>query len=177
VYQLVQQNWLIDHSEYSPLDKMADTGRQEPPPDKLDYALLRVEGEPGNDPVGGTKNKDPNAESRGWIKSPTSAHDFVPDTAVLIMQHPQGATLKLAWETQSVISVNEKKSRVRYRTNTEPGSSGSPCFDANWNLIALHHLGDASYDGFNQPEYNQGIPFNTILDLLEKREKKDELGK
>jgi V8-like Glu-specific endopeptidase len=63
--------------------------------------------------------------------------------------------------------------RVRYRTNTEGGSSGSPCFDADWNLIALHHLGDPN---FSTPTYNQGIPFTAIVDLLEKREKKHLLG-
>jgi V8-like Glu-specific endopeptidase len=33
---------------------------------------------------------------------------------------------------------------VRYAVNTEPGTSGSPVFDKDWRLVALHHLGDAS---------------------------------
>jgi V8-like Glu-specific endopeptidase len=81
----------------------------------------------------------------------------------------KGAPLKLAMETQAIMGLNQNSTRVKYRTNTEPGSSGSPCFDADWNLVALHHLGDPN---FSKPEYNQGIPFMAILDALEKADKK-----
>ena len=47
--------------------------------------------------------------------------------------------LKLAPDTEAVLSVNANGTRVRYANNTEPGSSGSPVFDINWNLVALHH--------------------------------------
>ena len=49
--------------------------------------------------------------------------------------------------------------RVRYATNTEPGSSGSPCFDMNWQLAALHHYGDPAW---LNPKYNQGVPAHLI---------------
>ena len=32
-------------------------------------------------------------------------------------------------------------SRVHYRAPTEPASSGSPVFNAGWEVIALHHIG------------------------------------
>ena len=62
--------------------------------------------------------------------------------------------MKLAIDTQSVIGVNANGTRVRYKTNTEGGSSGSPVFDMLWNLSALHHYGDPSY---SSPTYNQGV--------------------
>ena len=68
-----------------------------------------------------------------------------------------------------MISVNANGTRVRYRTNTEPGSSGSPCFDQNWSLVALHHSGDPNFDGIKQPEYNRGIPIAAIRSLIEAR--------
>jgi V8-like Glu-specific endopeptidase len=74
------------------------------------------------------------------------------------------------------VGVNHTGTRVRYRTNTEAGSSGSPCFDINWNLIALHHLGDPNYDQLHKPEYNQGIPISAIVQLLEHRGIRDQLG-
>jgi Trypsin-like peptidase domain/Effector-associated domain 1 len=176
VHQLAGPAWLVDHSEYSPIDTQADPRGAVPDSDQLDYALLRVAGSPGDEPVGGSDNENPNAPPRGWIGLPAETHAFVPGTAVFIMQHPKGEKLKLALETRAVIGVNANRTRVRYKTNTEHGSSGSPCFDANWNLIALHHVGDPDYDRFHKPEYNQGIPITTIVDLLEQRGKEGELG-
>jgi V8-like Glu-specific endopeptidase len=60
--------------------------------------------------------------------------------------------------------------RVRYATNTLGGSSGSPCFNFDWDLIALHHYGDPSY---NHPKYNQGIPIGLIRERL-RRQGKDQ---
>jgi V8-like Glu-specific endopeptidase len=83
---------------------------------------------------------------------------------LMIAQHPDGKSLKLAVDTESVIGVNAGQTRVRYATNTEAGSSGSPVFDLDWNLVALHHLGDPAYD--HPPSYNQGVPINKIRDRL-----------
>lgn len=78
----------------------------------------------------------------------------------MIAQHPDGKPLKLAVDTEAVIGVNAGQTRVRYATNTEPGSSGSPVFDLDWNLVALHHLGDPAYD--HPAAYNQGVPIDKI---------------
>ena len=65
---------------------------------------------------------------------------------------------------------DDAPTRVRYTTRTEPGSSGSPCFDIDWNLVALHHSGDPKYAQFKvKPDWNEGIPFATIMRLLDKR--------
>ena len=80
--------------------------------------------------------------------------------------------MKLALDTQAVVEVNQNQARVRYRTNTEPGSSGSPVFDQNWNLVALHHSGEPAF----QPHWNEGIPFATIVNLLTQRGKISQLG-
>lgn len=174
-YRLAEQDWLIDYSKYSPLDSLVNTGEAVPLLDQLDYALLRVSGTPGDEPVGGDANKDHKAPARGWIKKPTNVHQFQPGTALFIMHHPDAAPLKLSLDTNAIIGINHNKTRVRYKTNTEGGSSGSPCFNANWELVALHHSGDPNYEKFHRPEYNQGIPFTTILDLLTQKGKIGEL--
>jgi hypothetical protein len=123
-------------------------------------------------PLGGPGLPSP-APPRGFVDTPGAAHDFVAKPAMFILQHPDGEPLKLALDTQSVIAVNPNGARVRYRTNTEPGSSGSPCFDADWNLIALHHLGDRNWQN---PQFNQGIPFKAIVAHLEASGKGGALG-
>ncbi|WP_424097397.1 effector-associated domain EAD1-containing protein [Moorena producens] len=154
-YRLVEDDWLIDHSPY--------TNNPLPTADELDYALLRVDGVPGEEPIG--KNPDPNSPKRQWIKLPQEPYQFVPDTPLFILQHPKAEPLKLAFDTEAIITINDNGTMVKYKTNTEPGSSGSPCFDINWNLVALHHSGDPSWN----PSYNAGSPFSAICARLEKQ--------
>jgi hypothetical protein len=163
VYRLFLPDWLIDHSPYDPVDMEEAPKPNLPHLEKLDYALLRVDGEPGNEPVG--QNASPQDSPRGWITLPDISYDFAPKSPLFIVQHPNGEPIKLALDTQAIIELNDNRTRVTYRTNTEPGSSGSPCFNQNWDLVALHHGGDPEF----KPMWNEGIPFSTILDLLEKR--------
>jgi hypothetical protein len=166
------RDWRIHDSPYSAVD-LGDptTGLQEV--DHLDYALVRTETRVAEEPIGGAANADTGAPLRGFIERPSKAHDFKTKPALFILQHPDGEPLKLALDTESVIAVNDNGARVRYRTATEAGSSGSPCFDADWNLVALHHLGDRNWQN---PKFNQGIPFASIVALLEKAGKAHALG-
>lgn len=148
----LQKDWLIDQSPY-----LAYNEKRLPTLDELDYTLLRVDGKPGNSTVG-----EPGSPARGWIKLPTEPDKFSPNTPLFILQHPNGQPLKLALDTDGIIDVNKNGTMVSYKTNTEPGSSGSPCFNSNWDLVALHHMGI-------EGEYNAGTPFSAICSRLEKQ--------
>jgi V8-like Glu-specific endopeptidase len=76
---------------------------------------------------------------------------------------------------QGMLAPNANQTRLRYKTNTESGSSGSPVFEQHWNLIALHHSGDPDFSKFHHPQYNQGVPIGLIVELLRKHEKYDAL--
>ena len=167
VFRLTSANWLLDESPYSKVDLLVDPGDQTPTDEELDYALLRVDGEPGNQPVADDK-AEPDAPTRKWIVPKEPVAPLPVDAPVFIVQHPEAGPLKLAMDTKSVLEINGNSTRVRYRTNTEPGSSGSPVFTDQWELAALHHSGDRAV----VPAFNQGIPFAAILALLEKRGKK-----
>ena len=145
----IRDNWLIDESPYKV--------NGNPTLDELDYTLIRVDEEPGNETLG-----ERGSEKRRWIELPTQVYEFKPNTPLFIMQHPNGQPLKLAFDTDAIIGVNENHTIVKYRTNTEPGSSGSPCFNSNWDLVALHHMGITG-------QYNGGTPFSTICSRLEKK--------
>ena len=56
---------------------------------------------------------------------------------VNIIQHPMGGGKKFATEGNGLIDRLENF--LHYQTDTEPGSSGSPCFNDFWEIIALHH--------------------------------------
>jgi len=57
--------------------------------------------------------------------------------------------------------------RVRYNSVTDGGSSGSPCFNYNMDLIAIHHAADTSVPS----SFNQGVPMRAIVDDWKNREK------
>jgi hypothetical protein len=154
---------LIDSSPYSPAEKK---GQADPPatPQELDYALLRLAEPAAKQRVDG--------DERGWIALPEKTPALEPGAPILIVQHPDGAPMKMALDTDAVIAVNE--TRIRYATNTEPGSSGSPCFTMDWDLAALHHYGDPSW---NEPKFNQGVAIGMVRQLIEARGFAAYLGK
>jgi hypothetical protein len=165
----VGDGWLIDKSPYAESDLTTGSATL-PTAEELDYAILRLNSAIGSEPIGNTTALDP--ALRGWIDITQSAKTPPEqDSPVFIVQHPKGEPLKLALDTKSVIGFNQNKTRLRYRTNTEPGSSGSPVFNQNWELIALHHVGDPAYSELHKPEYNQGVPIGLIAKLLEARGK------
>jgi hypothetical protein len=100
---------------------------------------------------------------------PALADAFQPGSSLFIVQHPRGRPMELALGTRALIGLNRNGTRVRYRTNTDHGSSGSPAFDLSWNLLALHHAGDPDYALAHTPEWNQGVPFHLITSRLIRR--------
>jgi hypothetical protein len=161
--------WLVDSSPPSDVDSEVDPGAELPSAEELDYALVRL-GEPvGELPLG--HEAGPDEPARGWICS--LADGFTENGLVFILQHPEGRPVQLAID--KVTGENPNGTRVRYRTNTEAGSSGSPCFDINLNLAALHHSGDPNFAFRHAPDYNEGVPLGPILTLLERRGLRDEV--
>jgi Trypsin-like peptidase domain/Effector-associated domain 1 len=163
-------NWLADFSPYSPRD-LEISPAADPSNDELDYAFLKVDGRPGDDAVGGD-TQDPAPVKRGWIKPAPAQYTFVPKTALYIVQHPDGLPMQVAIDSDAILDENISKNRVRYTTTTLPGSSGSPCFNANWEWVALHHSGDPKYVKLGlAPQFNEGIPVSAIADRLTRQGK------
>lgn len=149
--------WNVDSSPFS----NADVGSGVPSEDELDYALVRVAGKPGESPVG--EAPEPGAPHRRWVVYKNVKRPLEKGDPLFIVQHPKAEPIKVALDTNAILSVNTNGTRVRYVTNTKGGSSGSPCFNANWELVALHHWGDPDR---HDPKYNQGIPFDKIVARL-----------
>lgn len=148
-----------------------------PADDELDFAILVLAEDAGSAQVGGVIGGGQEQVQRGWIKMPDPDPAFEPGDPLIIYQYPCGRELMMAIDTEAVVETAWEGRRVRYRNNTEPGSSGSPVFDMKWNLVALHHAGGPSeapvdYDpcssfGEDDPEralaeFNQGIPIANI---------------
>jgi hypothetical protein len=171
-YRLAAHEWLLDHSRYSTADQQV-LPEEPPASDELDYVLLRLDAPAGTHPVASGRSSEPGAPARGWLNALGPRPTMAVDNPLAILQHPDGQPLKLALDTNAIIGTNVNGTRVRYTTNTEPGASGSPCFDMNWNLVAIHQSGDPKYVTlFRKPAFNQGVPWACIVDLLERRGKR-----
>jgi S1-C subfamily serine protease len=83
---------------------------------------------------------------------------------VYVIGHPMGGTLSFSISDNLLIDYVDPK--IQYRAPTNPGSSGSPVFDANWDLLALHHAGHQEQmpklDGTGMHAANEGLSFAAI---------------
>lgn len=150
------EDWCVDCLPHSKVDLEVDPKSKDPTDDELDFALIRLAEPIGEQPVG----KGDASELRGWVEMPSQAIDYASTPVVAILQHPGGQPMKLALGMEQSIKLNAAGNRIRHTVATIPGSSGSPVFDGDWTLIALHHAGDPAAV---LPTYNEGIPIAKIL--------------
>jgi hypothetical protein len=91
----------------------------------LDFALLRLSAAlasaPGLEPA-------PLADTRPIEKD-----------GLNLLHHPAGAAMRVSTTDAGVTRVLEGPGYLQYVTRSAPGSSGAPCFDDDWHVIALHH--------------------------------------
>ncbi|CAN5543463.1 hypothetical protein BH10PLA2_BH10PLA2_27160 [soil metagenome] len=165
-------NWQIDYSSYSNAEKLDTPDAVAPTADELDYAVIRLERPIGNESLQAGATDSP---KRGWIQLPNELPAVIPQMPILILQYPNRGPLKLAFDTDAKVRVIHEGRRIRYSTNTEGGSSGSPCFNLDWQLLALHHYGDPK-SPFGGKEFNQGVPVDAIRKRLIRVRKADALG-
>ena len=74
--------------------------------------------------------------------------EFTPNFRAYIIGHPKGLE-QPQFSLQDNLLLDYDGSRLHYRSPTEPGSSGSPVFDSQWQLIGLHHAGNVAMRRLN----------------------------
>jgi hypothetical protein len=148
----------LAYAGYAPADESKE-GRL-PARGELDYALIRLSRPVGNDPV------DDKGRLRGTVAVSASAAVPAEQRILFIAQHPESSPLSSSWGLSRGAASGGL--RMRYTAETLAGSSGSPVFDGDLSLVALHHAGEPG-SKLQPGEYNQGIPISLIVaDLAEK---------
>ncbi len=111
----------------------------------LDYVLLQVE----------TKiTQAQEIKPARW-----DAHKLpIAKMGINVLQHPEGDSMKLSVSQDGITGVYADNGLVQYINKSALGSSGSPCFDENWFLVALHHAQRAKTFG----TIREGILFASI---------------
>lgn len=90
-----------------------------------------------------------------------------------IVQHPSGRFKEVVLRENRLVGRYDHA--LHYVADTEPGSSGSPVFNSEWQVIALHHWGgpwrEVIDDQGNpvQTEINEGIRVSAIIADLRQR--------
>ena len=151
-------DWLVDKAPPSEAESADRPDALLPTPNELDFALIRLAEPFGRSPVATAA-----AGPRGWVRLPGIQPPLPDGAPMIIVQHPNSEPISLALDTNAVQGLNANGTRVRYATNTDSGSSGSPCFDFDWSLVALHHMGDPNW---RNPTYNEGVPIGLIADRI-----------
>lgn len=96
---------------------------------RLDFTVVAVEPRAG----------DQDLASRGWVPLIESSGKAVVGERVNIIQHPGGEPQQVAVHQNQIVDLVEDF--LHYSTDTERGSSGSPVFNDQWDVAALHHSG------------------------------------
>jgi hypothetical protein len=125
------------------------------PDDHLDYALLRLARPVGNDAAPDTYTK-----TRHWYHLSPIEPDLSRSVQTMVIHFPRGkylawSPMKGSWE----FNPSGTRTRMRYKSDTEPGSSGGPIIDEEGRLLAIHHRG--------QQPANQAVPIWLIAAAIE----------
>lgn len=82
-----------------------------------------------------------------------------------VIGHPDGDGLQFSVADSELLAASADGKLVHYRTPTVGGSSGSPVFNAEWKVYAIHHAGSdqaPSLTGGSPGPANEGIALNAI---------------
>jgi V8-like Glu-specific endopeptidase len=91
------------------------------------------------------------------------------DSRVSIIQHPGGHYKKISMQNNFVEYIDRHV--IQYTTSTEPGSSGSPVFDDDFNVVAIHHSGGMIEEPTTARRYlrNAGSSMLAVLEDLKQQ--------
>src|SRR5262249_5818055 len=85
-------------------------------------------------------------ERYGWLPLLPVTGKSVDREWVTIIQHPNGGPKQIAIRSSRIVLLPQDAVRgvsverfIHYLTDTEPGSSGSPVLNDQWQVVALHH--------------------------------------
>jgi len=114
-----------------------------------DWTIVRIKGNP----------------EEKWGALELTNHAVREGDHVNIIQHAGGGPKQISISANAVAHVGD--GRVQYLTDTLPGSSGSPVFDEQWNVVALHHSGGwLSEPGSSSKQTyyrNEGISIERVI--------------
>ncbi|MEU4619999.1 trypsin-like peptidase domain-containing protein [Actinoplanes sp. NPDC023801] len=103
--------------------------------ERLDYTVVAVTAGPGGTAPGDTF---------GWNRLIREQGKIVTGEPVNVIGHPAGRRKEIAIRENSLLY--QLDDFLQYDADTQPGSSGSPAYNDQWEVVALHHAGVPATD-------------------------------
>lgn len=131
---------------------------------ELDYAVIAV---------GNRLSGQGSLEEFGYCPLSNAPDKHVVGMSANIVQHPLGQRKLISIRNNLLVFRTE--TTLLYETDTQVGSSGSPVFNDDWEVVALHHYGEpflrkVDDDGKPVPAaVNEGIRISALVDDLIQR--------
>ncbi|MEU0249353.1 serine protease [Streptomyces sp. NPDC006235] len=116
---------------------------------RLDFALVAVTPALDGRPPG---------EIFGWNRLSVQLGKLVLGERVNIIGHPDGRLKEIVLRDNAVLVRLDDF--IQYRTDTRPGNSGSPVFNDQWEVVALHHSGVPKKDDQGRVLRKDGRPWS-----------------
>lgn len=115
----------------------------------LDYSLVAV----------GERSRDGGGDLHqfGWNRLIEDQGKIILGEHVNIIQHPGGEPKQLALRENQLVDLLDDF--LHYETDTAPGSSGSPVFNDQWEVVSLHHSGVPRRDDQGRILTRDGTPW------------------
>jgi len=99
--------------------------------EELDYALVGVDSQ--------TALGSASLEGFGWLRLNPDVGKINETEFVSLIQHPGGSPKECSIRENQLIKI--EPTTLVYKSDTAPGSSGSPVFNDSWQVVGLHHSG------------------------------------
>lgn len=120
----------------------------------------------------------------GWLPLLPPSGKAVHGEWVTIIQHPNGGPKQISIRSNQILKLDDKSMGkdyldkfIHYRTDTEPGSSGSPVVNDQWQVVAVHHkaIAEPQADATKPPKFigNEGVRVSAIYNWLERHRLED----
>lgn len=122
----------------------------------LDYAVARLAADPGRTPIP--------------IRADPLKAELAQNVAVNVIQHPEGKAKRIGLRNNVVYDTTDTD--VRYFTDTQRGSSGSPVLTDAWTACALHRGArrvDVKFQGKPSSYVNVGTQLSAVAEDLAAR--------
>ena len=126
---------------------------------RLDCAVIRL-----STPIGIKADPRRGGKMRGWLQLNGSVPALKKEEIITILQHPQGLPQNFAMN--AFRAQDATTTRIWYDTNADHGSSGSPCFGRNLDLVAFHNAGRPTQFQGDTKLCNQGVRIDHVISVL-----------
>ena len=130
----------------------------------LDFTVIRVKPRAVTPTPPGASMSTSTAGAEFGFLQLTDRYDYSKGQYANVIQHPAGRPKEIALRNNVVDGIYANV--IRYTTDTENGSSGSPVLNNSWKVIALHHAAGEPDAQSGRSKNNEGIRIDAILKYM-----------